>query len=147
MKIIGARKFEKMLLNMPKKTREPIFKALEQGVDEIISLQQSLVAVDKGDLKDSFEQVRFQKTDTQATFGVRWWVNDFKGVFIEKGVKAGTKVIQTKGRKGRRFRKTIKWVAQPAQPFFWPGYWVLRQRATGRVFRVMKKTLKDNFKI
>ncbi|MBL1422649.1 MAG: HK97 gp10 family phage protein [Alphaproteobacteria bacterium] len=147
MRIVGARKFERMLRNLPKKTREPIFDAIEQGVGEITDLQKSLVPVDTGDLKNSFEQKRFTKTDTQATFGVRWWVSDFKGHFVEYGVTGGSKIIQVRGRKGKKYRKTITWASQGARPFFWPGYWVLRTRVTARVFRVMKKTLKKEFKI
>lgn len=121
MRIIGAIKFERMLRDMPKKTREPIFNAIEQGVDEIIDLQKSLVPVDSGDLKNSFEKKRFEKTDTQATFGVRWWVSDFKGHFLEYGVTGGSKIVQVKGQKGIRYRRTVTWATQHAQPFFLAG--------------------------
>ena len=111
----GGAQFVKMLKRLPDTTKQPIWDALELGASEVLGFM-----------------------------GVEWWVGDFKGWWIENGIEAGSKVITVK-RNGKKFKKTVTWVAQPPQPFFWASYRVYRRRMRARVGRVMKQTLIKNF--
>lgn len=146
MKIKGHKKFVKMLKNMPKHTKQPVLDALEQGANEVVGMAKSLVPVDTGDLKDSFEIEHYQKTET-ASFGIEWRVTDFKGHFVEYGVRGGVKAVRVKPKKGNSYWKKVEIPYQAPRPFFWPAYRTLKARVKGRVTRAMKKTLQTNWKI
>lgn len=148
MAIQGLASLRRKFKRLPELAREEISKAMEESAADVVALAKSLVAVDRGDLRDS----------------IAWtWGEAPKGSIVLGEVRGG--------RAAGSLRITIyagddkayyaRWVefgtaphvngglyagsdnpGTPAQPFFYPAWRASRKRAKSRVTRAITKSAK-----
>lgn len=119
---------------MPQIAKDEIKKALETSADEIVSMAQRLVPVDKGDLRDS----------------VGWtWGKAPKGAMtlgkVAEASLAGDLTITIyAGNSEAFYSRFVEFGTQkmPAQPYFYPAYRASKKRAKSRVRRSITKAAK-----
>jgi HK97 gp10 family phage protein len=103
---------------VPKAAREAVVPALDKSADELVGRMKSLAPVDEGDLQES---IRKEAGDHELARRV--FTDDFKARWKEFGT-----------------------VTQPASPFFFPSYRLLRKRITNRITRAVGKAVKEHWR-
>lgn len=134
--------FRARLAKIPAKATQAARAAMEQGAEEIVTMMRRLAPVDDGELRAS----------------INWkWGDAPPGTFsvttIKGGKRAGQEVaalrltIYTNARdsKGRPYASWVEFGTKnsAANPFFWPAYRSLRRRVYGRIYRAVKKSIKE----
>lgn len=124
----GLSKFQRRMRAIPKVVREQTAIAVVKGAEEVADLQRTLVPVDDADLRESIE------------------VHKPGQAFKDKQVRE-TQAIISAGDETAFYPKWVEFgtTAQPAQPFFFPAYRLLRKRVTARIRRVMNKAIREQF--
>lgn len=115
---------------------------MEQGAEEIVELMRRLAPVDDGALR--------------ASIGWTWGdapPGTFSVTTIKGGKRAGKQVAalritiyaNAKDSKGRPYASWVEHgtLNSRASPFFWPTYRSLRRRVYGRIYRAVKKSIKE----
>ena len=115
---------------------------MEQGAEEIVEMMRRLAPVDDGELRAS----------------INWkWGDAPPGTFavttIKGGKRAGQEVAalrltiyaNAKDSKGRPYASWVEFGTKNSgpNPFFWPSYRSLRRRVYGRIYRAVKKSIKE----
>jgi len=100
---------------IPKAVRDAVQPALDRSADELVKRQKSLAPEDQGDLRDSI-----RKEPGEHELSRKVLTDDFKARWQEFGT-----------------------LAQPAQPFFWPSYRLLKKRIEGRIKRAVSKAVRE----
>ena len=147
MKIQNLKRFERKLAALPKAAKQQMREAISKSADEIVELQQRLVAVKSGDLKQS----------------ITWrWGTEQKVAYSQQlGTVAGgheLSVVISAGNAKVRYAHLVEFgssehkaggkfegatiPAIPAKPFFYPGYRTGNKRARSRIARAVSKAAK-----
>mgnify|MGYP001943757612 CR=1 FL=1 len=134
--------FRARLAKIPAKATQAARAAMEQGAEEIVTMMRRLAPVDDGELRAS----------------INWkWGDAPPGTFsvttIEGGKRAGQEVAalritiyaNPKDEKGRPYASWVEFGTKNSapNPFFWPSYRSLRRRVYGRIYRAVKKSIKE----
>lgn len=116
----GMDRLNRRFRDLPNRTGRLIHDALDKGAGEVAATAKTLAPVDSGELRDSIEHtIAPMAMDKGAVAIVK--TDLFYSRFVEFG---------SQGR--------------PAQPFFFPAYFLLRKRVTRRIRRAIKKAAKIN---
>lgn len=118
-RVEGLERLKRRFARLPVKIKAQVREALDKSADELVAMQQRLVAVDDGDLRDSIH-----KRDGHHELSIEVAAGNNKA-FYAPFVEFGT-------------------VNQPAQPFFFPSYRALRKRIKSRTSRAVRKAVKAN---
>lgn len=110
--------YNRRMAAIPNAVRDAVQPALDTSADELAARMKSLAPVDEGDLKDS---IRKEQGTHELSRNVL--TDDYKARWVEFGT-----------------------VNQPAQPFFWPAYRLLKKRLTNRIKRSVSKAVKQHWK-
>ena len=134
--------FRARMDKMPARIRLAAAAAMEQGADEMVAMMQRLVPVDDGQLR--------------ASIGWTWGdapAGSFTVTTIKGGRRAGTDVAAlrltiyatAKDEKGRPYASWVEFGTKrsAANPFFWPSYRALRKRVAGRIYRAIRKAIRE----
>ena len=134
--------FRARLAKIPAKATQAARQAMEQGADEMVEMMRRLAPVDDGELRAS----------------INWkWGDAPPGTFsvttIKGGKRAGQEVAalrltiyaNAKDSKGRPYASWVEFGTKNSAPnqFFWPSYRSLRRRVYGRIYRAVKKSIKE----
>lgn len=163
MKISNLERFKAKLAALPEVAKEEMKKAIATSADEIVDLQQRLVPVDDGALRNSitWRWGSEAKIAYSQTMGALRGQHDLAAVItagnsavryahlVEFGAsphtikpkKAGGKLVFYRGGK----RVSADEVSHPgarAQPFFYPGYRTGKKRAKARISRAVRAAAK-----
>lgn len=147
-KMEGLDRLRKKLVRLPTLAREEISSAMEVGAQEMVDLAKSLVAVDRGDLRDSIGWTWGDAPKGSITLGR-----------VRGGKRSGDLAITIYAGNDKAFY--ARWVefgtsahingglfagsdnpGSPAQPFFYPAFRAVRKRIKGRVTRAITKSAK-----
>lgn len=110
----GLEKLHAKLAALPAVAKAEMKAALDQSADELIAMQQRLVAVDEGDVKDSIEK--------------------------KEGRHELAVIVQAGGPKAPHARwLEFGTTKMRARPYFFPAYRSLRKRIKSRATRASKK--------
>jgi len=129
----GLGKFQKRMNAIPKEVRKAVEPALMKSAEETADLMRSLAPEETGDLKASIEVTGpGRSTPPYSQPG---------GAFI---VPANAAAI-TAGNTDVRYPHLVEFgtTDASAQPFFWPGFRLMRKRATNRIKRAMTKAVRE----
>lgn len=146
----GRDRLRRRLAALPKAARQDIRVSLEKGAQEVVSAQRRLAPVGDSDLVNSIgytvgpveEQRGAGGLVSAAAVGdpdlsVAVHAGDEKA-FYARWVEFGTRPFTAGGtHAGAVHPGTV------AQPFFYPGYRLLRKRIVGRVTRATRKSARD----
>lgn len=132
----GLSRFQKRMKAIPKEVRRAVEPALMKGAEEMASAMWALAPEDTGDLEGSIEVTGPGKATPAYSQPGGAYVVPENAVAISVG---NTDV---------RYPHLIEYGTQnsPAQPFFWPGFRLMRNRAANRVKRAMSKAIKESGK-
>lgn len=129
----GLSKFQRRMNAIPKAVREAVEPALIKGADEIAAAQKALAPEDTGALKDSIEVTGpGQMTPPYSQPG---------GSYVVPENAAAV----TAGNSDVRYAHLPEFgtADAPAQPYFWPGFRLMRKRASNRIKRAMSKAVRE----
>lgn len=145
-KLSGGRRLAKRLRDVPKRVEDDVARAALKGAEEIATMQRALVPRDDGDLARSIHVTRpGQSTPAHSQPGGRRVAGPMEAIvtagnddvryahLVEYGTAPHTNAGQ---RPGTQHPGTA------AQPYFWPGYRLVRQRVVSRVKRAISKAIK-----
>lgn len=122
----GLADLNRRLAAIPKRVRAAVKPALDASADELVSAQRSLAPVDDGDLRNS---IKWRETGE-----------------LSREVKAGgaATTVDT-GRYDYDYALGVEFGTSKmaAQPFFWPGYRLVRKRVRSRIKRAVTKAVKE----
>lgn len=116
-KVEGLEHLKKRLARLPQGIRARVRAALDKSADELVGIQQRLVPVDQGDLRDSL-----QKREGRHDLSVDVVAGN-KKAFYAPFVEFGT-------------------AKAPAEPFFFPPYRAMRKRIKSRTSRAVRAAVK-----
>lgn len=114
----GLAKLQARFAKIPKAMRTEVRVAIDKSADELVAMQQRLVPVEHGDLRDSI-----RKEDGRHDLSVEVKAGS-RNIFYAKMVEFGTVKMQ-------------------ARPFFFPSYRALRARIRSRISRAVNKAVKS----
>lgn len=136
-------KLNKVFKRAPKEARTEIAKALRLGSNDVVNAQKALAPTDDGDLRDSIR--------AKVVEGARE-IRGLEGNRFAAKVEGVTALIMAGGPKDTP-GYYARWVefgtnrkGGEAQPFFFPGYRLVRNRVKGRIRRAIKKAAKLSVK-
>lgn len=118
-RVEGLERLKRRFAKIPAKIRAEVRIALEKSADELVSTQQQLVPIDRGDL-----QASIHKRDGRHDLSVEVVAGSdraFYAAFVEFGT-----------------------VNTPAQPYFFPPYRALRKRFVARTKRAVGKAVRGH---
>ncbi|KQZ50914.1 hypothetical protein ASD54_11015 [Rhizobium sp. Root149] len=120
---------------IPKAVREAVQPALTKSGEETADAQRTLAPVDEGQLRDSIQvTLPGQATPKYSQPG-------------GSRVAGENEVIVTAGNSEVRYPHLVEYGTSkaPAQPFFWPGYRLMKKRAANRIKRAIGKAVRENW--
>lgn len=137
-KITGGARIKRLMDQLPKEIVDDVERAVLKGAREVADAQRLLVPVDTGDLRDSIHVTPAGQTSP---------------AYSQPG---GAEVVGplsarvTAGNSDVRYAHLVEYgtgprdghPGTPAQPFFWPGYRLSRQRVTSRIKREISKAIR-----
>lgn len=148
-KVQGLDKFKRAIARLPVAAKNAGVNAVVQGANELSNLQKQLVAVDKGDLRDSitvtppgqstppYSQPGGEKTAgplqayvTAGNTKVRY------PHLVEFGVAPHVNAGEFAGTQNPGYA---------AEPYFWPAYRALKGRIKSRISRNINKAIKAEY--
>lgn len=137
----------KLTKTIPEAAYRRVKEALEQSANEAVAVMKSLVPVDSGELRDSIAWTWGDAPKgTIAIATSKAKAGDLRITIYAGGsdaywarfVEFGTSPHENGGRfAGSQHPGT------PAQPFFYPGWRLVRRRVKGRVTRNIKRAVKE----
>jgi len=129
----GLKRFQMRMRNIPEQIRKTVAPALVASAEEIAAVQRGLAPVDDGDLKDSIEVT-----------GPGGTTPPYSQPGGSRTVKENEAVV-TVGNTSVRYAHLQEYgtTFHAAQPFFWPGYRLMRKRAANRIKRAVSKAVRD----
>lgn len=130
-KITGLRNIEQRLARIPKAAKAAVKPALDRSADELVTAQRSLAPTDDGTLKASIQWHESDELKRTITAG---------GPTTTRPVRSGTSATYDYAL-AQEFGTT----KMPANPFFWPGYRLLRKRIRNRIKRAISNAVKEEF--
>lgn len=130
-KITGLRNIERRLARIPKAARAAVKPALDKSADELVAAQRSLAPLDDGTLKASIKWHESGELTRTVRAG---------GPTTTRPVRSGTSATYDYAL-AQEFGTT----KMSANPFFWPGYRLLRKRIRNRIKRAISKAVKEEF--
>ncbi|MEQ1403837.1 HK97-gp10 family putative phage morphogenesis protein [Neorhizobium sp. Rsf11] len=137
----------KLTKTIPEAAYRRVKEALEQSADEAIAVMKGLVPVDSGELRDSIawtwgdapKGAIALATSTAKAGDLRITIYAGGGdAYYARFVEFGTSPHPNKG----LFAGSMH-PGTPAQPFFYPGWRLVRRKVKGRVTRNIKKAIKE----
>ena len=139
MKVEGARRLARKLAAMPKAARAEISAAIEKSADEVVTLQKSFAPKATGRLA--------------STIRWRWGGVGIGGELrgdaeLSAVITAGGRETQVEIRKGSGVPFDYAVIQEfgakgsPPQPYFYPGYRLIKRRVRGRISRATNKAAK-----
>lgn len=133
----GLSRFQARMRAIPVAVRQAVKPALVKGAVEVADLMRAMAqsSRDTGALIDSIHvTARGQATPPYSQPGGSHMTGE-----LEAAVTAGDRAV--------RYAHLVEHgtARAPAQPFFWPGFRLGRQRAAARVKRAMSKAVRDNW--
>lgn len=134
--------FRARIDRMPERIRVAAAAAMEQGADEIVSMMQRLAPVDDGELRASIAWTWGEApAGTMAVTTIRGG----KGGGREVAALRLTIYANAKDAKGRPYASWVEFGTKrsAASPYFWPSYRALRKRVTGRIYRAIRKAIRE----
>jgi HK97 gp10 family phage protein len=131
----------KMTRNIPAKAKAAAKAAVVQGAREIAAFQRTLVPVEDGDLLRSIDVVE------PGQVGPKGYPTREGQALVTAGGDATTKTVGG-GKYDYDYALAQEFGTEniPAQPFFFPAWRALRQRARGRITRAINNAVKDGAK-
>ncbi|WP_310419833.1 HK97-gp10 family putative phage morphogenesis protein [Mycoplana sp. BE70] len=148
MAVIGLDRLRRKLTKtIPEAAQQRIKEAMEQSANEAVALMKSLAPRDSGALVDSVgwtwgdaPKGAMAIASSKANAGnLRITIYAGGGdAFYARFVEFGTSAHVNKG----KFAGS-KNPGAPAQPFFYPGWRIVRKRVKGKVTRAIKKAAKE----
>ncbi|MBS9720234.1 HK97 gp10 family phage protein [Tianweitania sp. BSSL-BM11] len=124
----GIKAFQRRLNRLPKAMKDAVQPALDASADEMVSMAQRLAPRDDGAL---YQSIRKEAGDHE----------------LERVVRAGGPAT-TRPSAGGPFDYAVGQefgtVKQPAHPFFYPAYRLIKKRVRGRLKRAVSKAVKDS---
>ncbi|HZH10560.1 MAG TPA: HK97-gp10 family putative phage morphogenesis protein [Microvirga sp.] len=144
----GLKRWEQRLKNIPKTVRARVREAIHQGAAEIVSAQKRLAPVRTGKLRDSITATIGGQAPKYSQFGRMGGKGD-----------ADLTAVITVGNSEVRYAHLVEFGSAPhiaggrfkgadhpgttAQPFFYPGYRMVRRRVKSRITRAVNKGIKE----
>lgn len=156
--IIGLAKLDKKLKNLPKQASSTIKLAMEKSADEIVSMMQSLVPKDSGELRDSIgwtwgkapkgsTALAIAKSSLGGDLTITIYAGNEEAYYakwVEFGTAAGIKgqrsTADTSRKTGRIVQRTHSGTS--AQPFFFVSWRANRKSTKARIRRAVNKAAK-----
>lgn len=129
----GLSSFQRRMNAIPKEVRKAVDPALIKGAEEIAAAQKSLAPEDSGDLIDSIEVTGpGQMTPPYSQPGGSYVVPE-------------NAAVVTAGNADVRYAHLPEFgtAKAAAQPYFWPGFRLMRKRATNRIKRAMTRAVRE----
>ena len=126
----SLQRLQQRLRAIPQAAKAEIRKALAASAEEIVAHAKRLVPVDSGDLRDSIGW----------TFGAAP-----KGAMVlATGGEGELKVTVYAGTSDAFYARWVEFgtAAQPAHPYFFPAYRLVRKRVKSRISRAVNKAAK-----
>ena len=125
----GLQRLLKRLDRMPAKAKAAARASLDKSADEMVAMAQRLAPVDTGALRQSIKKAPGRHE-------------------LEVVVQAGGSETMRPMRKGTvlfdyAFSQEFGTMDQPAHPFFWPAYRLIRKTARRRTKRAISKAIKE----
>lgn len=148
MTMIGAKRLDRQLAAIPREIRLKVRGALAKGAEEVVAMQRRLAPdwlADKigwsfGDAPRG-ALVLGSFGEGGADLRVTIFVRDYRAAWFEFGT--GERYRNTRAR-ARAAGKAPGYSGRiTAQPYFYPGYRMMRARVKNRISRVMKKAIRD----
>lgn len=138
--------FRARLAKIPAKATQAARVAMEQGAEEIVTMMRRLAPYDPTpDGMHLREHINWTWGDAPA--------GTFEVTTIKGGKRAGQEVAalritiyaNPKDEKGRPYASWVEFGTKraSANPYFWPSYRSLRRRVYGRIYRAVKKSIKE----
>lgn len=138
----------KLTKKIPQAVEKRVREAMEQSANEAVSVMKSFAPVDDGDLQMSISwtwgdapkgALTLARSTRKSSDGLRITIyagggDAYYARFVEFGTQAHTA--------GGKFAGATIPAIRP-QPFFYPGWRLVKKRVTGRVTRNIKKALKE----
>lgn len=138
----------KLTKRIPQAVEKRVREAMEQSANEVVSAMRALAPVDQGDLRDSIGwtwgdapagSISLARSSTKTSDGLRITIYAGGGdAYYARFVEFGTREHIAGGKFAGATIPAI-----PAQPFFYPGWRLMKKRVKGRVSRNIKKALKE----
>jgi hypothetical protein len=144
-KIEGREKLRAKFKALPQAARDAIGKAVRQSAEDLVGLQQRLVPIEKGTLRDSIRFEIFEGEEFRATViaggtaATRRELRKGSGRFTDEAVLAefGTHAH----RAGGKFRGALI-PAEPPRAFFYPAWRAMKKPIKSRISRAITSAAK-----
>ncbi|MFC3326205.1 HK97-gp10 family putative phage morphogenesis protein [Mesorhizobium cantuariense] len=126
----GLADLQRRLAAIPKAIKAGVQPALDQGANELVTAQRAVAPRDSGKLKAS----------------IKWSVTGD----LSRQVTAGGETTTRPARSGQgeydyALGAEFGTRQSPAQPYFWPGYRLVRKRIRSRIKRAISKSVKASY--
>lgn len=138
----------KLTRRIPDAVKKRVRDAMEQSANEVVDTMKSLVAVDSGELRDSIAwtwgdapkgALVLARSSKRSSDSMRITIYAGGGdAFYARFVEFGTQPHVNKGLYAGSHNP-----GAPAQPFFFPGWRLVKRRVKGRVTRNIRKAIKE----
>ncbi len=144
MKILGRRKLERRLAQMPETARAEIRIAMEKSADEIVAGMKLLVPVDTGKLRDTVGWTWGEAPKGALILGRTKKASIASRAGLSITIYAGDETTMVGKRSQFQLARLIEFgtVEMAAQPFFFPAWRLGRKRARRRIARAASKAAK-----
>lgn len=145
----GLKELNAKLARMPVAAKNAALNSVVQGATELVDMQKRLVAVDKGDLKNSLTVTPpGQTTPPYSQPGGQRTAGPLQAI-----VTAGNSKVRyahlvefgTAPHVNGGWAKGTKNPGYAPEAFFWPSYRALRTRIRSRISRSIGKAIKDEY--
>jgi HK97 gp10 family phage protein len=145
------RLYRKMTKKIPEAAKRAANAAVVEGANEVAALQKYLAPEDDGDLKDSIHvTLPGQTTPPYSQPGGSQRARENQALITAGDTNVRyAHLVEYGTRKGWVNKGLFSGTTHPplkAQPFFFPAWRALRQRARGRITRAINKAVKDGAK-
>ncbi|MBZ9980397.1 HK97 gp10 family phage protein [Mesorhizobium sp. BR-1-1-8] len=126
----GLADLQRRLAAIPKSVKAGVQSALDTSANELVTAQRALTPRDSGTLQASIKWHRTGELSRQVNAGGETTTRPARAGEGEYdyalGVEFGTR-------------------QSPAQPYFWPGYRLVRKRVRSRIKRAISKSVKASY--
>jgi HK97 gp10 family phage protein len=149
MTVEGREALARKIRALSDKVRVPVQNAVVQGAEDIADTQRTFVPVDEGDLKASIHVTKpGETTPAHSQPGGSRVAREYEAIVTAGNDRVRYPHLVEFGTKphpqGGMFEGT-EHPGTPAQPYFWPGYRLVRKRVRSRVKRIIGKAIKTEF--
>lgn len=147
MALLGLVKLNRKLKTIPVAAKTAARKAVVEGMQEVVNLQQNLAPYDDGELMESIVLTGpNSQTPKYSQPGGQRKTGDLEAISTAGNTKVRYAHLVEFGTaphaQGGMFEGTMHPGTAP-QPFFWPAWRALRTRVRGRVTRSINKAIKQ----